>query len=304
MKKITGLIATSLIIISVLVTNFAEAAHYYVAINGGTSRLKDFCANPAAGFSCKDSSFAYTLDGGYQFSDMFGLELGYGSYGAPQTSGLVSGSNLEVTQEISGFRFSGTASFPVSSSFALFGKLGIASTSLTVISKVTPGPVIPSYSLSNVSLSYGAGIKYHINKSAALRVQYENIGKIGDGTIPTDSLSLLSVGIAYHFDSVRPRTIKSKSARQIAAKTESTAIRVIVYLTQPPAAGGPQLTAAIAEACQCQPFFVRLSANDAVIYQIHLAPGQTFSSFASALLHGDASLGIRLVEQDSLKQIQ
>lgn len=304
MKKITGLIATSLIIIGVLVTNFAEAAHYYVAINGGTSRLKDFCANPAAGFSCKDSAFAYTLDGGYQFSEMFGLELGYGSYGAPQTSGLVSGSNLEVTQEISGFRFSGTASFPVSSSFALTGKMGFASTSLNVSSIVSPGPVIPSYSVSTTSFSYGAGIKYNINKSTALRVQYENLGTVGNETIGTDTLSLLSVGISYHPDSLRPRATKNKSAIPAAPQTEPTTIRVIVYLKQPPAAGGPQLTAAIAEACQCQPIFVRLFSSNAVIYQVNLAPGQTFSSFASALLPGNASLGIRLVEQDSLKRHQ
>ncbi|HUX90855.1 MAG TPA: outer membrane beta-barrel protein [Gallionellaceae bacterium] len=304
MKKIIIILTAASLSIGVGVANFAEAAPYYVAFNGGMSRLKNFCANPANGFSCKDSAFAYTLDGGYQFSDRFGLELGYANYGSPQTSGPVSGSNLEVTQEISGFRFSGTASFPVSSSFALTGKLGFANTYLNVTSKVNPGPVIPSYSVSTTSFSYGAGIQYAINKSTALRVQYENMGKIGDETIGTDTLSLLTVGASYNFDLPRPRAIKSKSAIPAAAQTEPTTIRVIVYLKQSAASGRLQLTAAIAEACQCQPVFVRLSASDAAIYQIDLAPGQTFSSFAGALLPGDAALGIRLVEQDRLKQIQ
>lgn len=304
MKKITILTAASLII-GVGLANFAEAAPYYVALNGGMSRLKNFCANPANGFSCKDSAFAYTLDGGYQFSDRFGLELGYANYGSPQTSGPVSGSTLEVTQEISGFRFSGTASFPVSSSFALTGKLGFASTNLNFNSKVkvTP-PLIFPHTASNTSLAYGIGVKYNISKTVALRAQYENLGKIGDETIGTDTLSLLTVGVSFNFDSLRPDAIKSKPAAKNAAKTEPTAMRVIVYLKQPAARGRQQLTAAIAEACKCQPIFVRLHASDAVIYQIYLAPGQTFSSFASALLPGDASLGIKLVEQDRLKQNQ
>lgn len=303
MKKITSLI-TALFINAICGATFAEAAPYYITVNAGLSSLKEFCANPAPGFNCRNSSFAYALDGGYQFNDRFGLELGYADYGAPKTSGPVSGSNLEVTQEISGFRFSGTASFPVANSFAITGKLGFSNTYLNVNSKVTPGPVIPSYTASSTSLSYGAGIKYNINKSAALRVQYENMGKIGNETIGTDTLSLLSVGVSFNFDSLRPGATKSKPAIRNASNTEATAMRVIVYLKQPADRGRQQLTAAIAEACQCQPIFVRLHASDAVIYQIYLAPGQTFSTFASALLPGDTSLGIKLVEQDSLKQNQ
>lgn len=296
MKKITSFIAM-LFMTGMCGGTLANAGSYYVTINAGLSKLKDFCANPAAGFTCKDNSVAYGLDGGYQFSDMFGLELAYANYGAPKTSGLLFGSNLEVTQEISGLRLSGTATFPLSNSFAFTGKLGISRTNLNVISTQTPGPSIPSYTASSTSLAYGAGVKYNISPSVALRVQYENMGKTGDETIGTDSLSLLTMGISYIFDKSKPRALSNKpgvQGRSTTARPATTqpSMRVIVFLEHAPPVDKRLLTAAIAEACKCEPVFVRFYSNNAVTYQINLAPGQTFSSFKSALLPGDASLGI------------
>ena len=301
MKKLTGLFA---LLASILGSPLAQADPYYITINAGLSRLKDFCSSPAAGFTCKDSAIAYGLDVGYQFSDMFGLELAYANYGSPKTSGLVSGSNLEVTEEISGLRFSGTASFPISNSFAFTGKLGVARTSLNNISTVTPGPVIPNYTAHTTSLAYGVGVKYNINQSVALRVQYENLGKIGDETTGTDTLSLLTLGVSYNFGKSKPLTNSTRPAVQVEPATAQPPIRVIVFLEQAPPADKKLLTAAIAEACKCDPIFARYYNSNAVIYQINLASGQTFSSFESALLPGDASLGMKAVVQDKLMQHQ
>lgn len=294
MKKTTGLFA---LLASILGSPLAQADPYYLTINAGLSRLKDFCSSPAAGFSCKDSAIAYGLDGGYQFSDMFGLELAYANYGAPKTSGVVNSSYLEVTEEISGLRFSGTASFPISNSFAFTGKLGVAHTSLNNISTVTPGPVIPNYSASTTSLAYGLGIKYNINQAVALRVQYENLGKIGDETTGTDTLSLLTLGVSYNFGKSKRRTNSSKPAVQAESATTQPPIRVIIFLEQAPPADKQLLTAAIAQACKCEAIFARLYSSNAVTYQINLASGQTFSSFKSTLLPGDAALGMKALMQ-------
>ena len=296
MKKITVLFAATLMA-SILGLPSAEAGPYYITANAGLSKLKDFCSNPAAGFTCKDSATAYGLDGGYQFSDMFGLELAYANYGTPETSGPLFGSKLKVSEEISGLRFSGTATFPLSNSFAFTGKLGISRTNLNVISTQTPGPSIPSYTASSTSLAYGAGVKYNLNPSVALRVQYENMGKTGDETIGTDSLSLLTMGISYIFDKSKPRALSNKpgvQGRSTTAQpaTAQSSMSVVVFLEHAPPVDKRLLTAAIAEACKCEPVFVRFYSNNAVTYQINLAPGQTFSSFKSALLPGDASLGI------------
>lgn len=303
MNKSSSLIAI-VFVAGICVATSAEAGPYYLTVNAGLSRLKDFCASPAARFACKDTATAYGLDGGYQFSDMFGLELGYANYGAPKTSGTVSGSNLEVSQQISAFRMSATASFPLSNSFAVTGKLGISNTSATVNSTVTPGPSIPGYTASSTALAYGIGVRYKLSNTVALRAQYENLGKTGDETTGTDNLSLLSVGITYYFELPKPYSIRNKRDEKPPAAATQTPLRVIVTLAQPPAEGKQQLTAAIAQACQCQPVFVRLYNSNAVIFQIDLAPGQTFASFESALLSGDVSPGIKAVEQDKLMQPQ
>jgi OmpA-OmpF porin, OOP family len=303
MKKISSLIAATFVS-GICGASLAEAAPYYLTVNAGISRLKDFCASPAVGFSCKDTATAYGLDGGYQYSDRFGFELGYADYGAPKTSGPVSGSNLEVSQQISAFRISATASLPLSNSFALTGKLGISNTTVNVTSTVTPGPAIPGYTASSTSLAYGAGISYNLSKTVALRAQYENLGKTGDDTTGTDTLSLLSIGITYYFEQAKPYSIRHKRAAKPPVATPPVPIRVIVTLAQPPAEDREQLTAAIAQACQCQPAFVRLYDSNAVIFQIDLAPGQTYASFESALLSADVSPGIKSVAQDKLMQAQ
>lgn len=303
MKKLTGLIAISFLS-SMPGSSCAAAGPYYLTVNAGISRLKDFCASPATGFNCNNTAFAYGLDGGYQFSDMFGLELAYADYGAFKTSGSVSGSSLDISQKISGFRISGTASYPLSNSFAITAKLGIANTAANVTGTVTPGLSIPGHSASSTALAYAAGVKYSINKTVALRAQYENLGQTGDETIDTDTLSLLTAGITYYFDLPRPRRSGDRRAVKPRAAAAQRPIRVIVVVEQAAADTRLQLTPAIAQACQCQPVFVRLYNSNAVIFQIDLAPEQTFSSFERALLQSDVSPGIRAVEQDKLMQPQ
>lgn len=276
----------------------ANSNPYYITINGGVSKLSNRCTNLASGFTCKDSALAYSLDGGYQSNKYFGFEFAFAIYGAPKTSGTVSGSNLDVAEEVSGFRFSGTASLPVTDSFALTGRLGYAQTNIKVISIVSPGPGIPNYSAGNSTLTYGAGIKYNINKTIALCLQYDNLGEIGDDVTGKHNLSLISVGLSYYFNVAKPsanenKSLKNKPDAQANSPAIESPLRVILYLGNSPAENKPELNAAIAQACQCQPYFVRIYNNHAIVYQINLAPGQTFSSFKDTLLLGDTLLDMK-----------
>jgi hypothetical protein len=80
-------------------------------------------------------------------------------------------------------------------------------------------------------------------------------------------------------------------------------VRVII-LFERPTANNPQLTAAIAESCQCQPVFIRPYSNVALIYEIALPQGQTFVSFDKTLTKKASALGVKAVEQDFLMQHQ
>lgn len=301
MKKINSIIAIAFVV-SLLTATLAKASPFYVSFNAGISKLNDFCANVAAGYTCKDTATAGTLDLGFQASDMIGLELGYGNYGKPVASGIYAGSNLEVTEEISGLRLMGIASIPVSKSFAFTGKLGVSRANINVISTINPGSAIPTYSASSTSLAYGIGVKYTIDRYLSVRAQYENLGKIGDDTTGTDTLSILTVGLTYNLGKPRPRTASTDAVfrGQQDAAQQTIALppmRAIVFLDRAPAEDKQQLTAAIAQACQCQPTFVRMHTSTAVVYQVHLPPGQTFLTFKNALLPGEASLGLRGIMQ-------
>ncbi len=79
-------------------------------------------------------------------------------------------------------------------------------------------------------------------------------------------------------------------------------LRVIIHFKQP-VTDRQALSAVLAEACHCQPVFFRPYLSDALIYEIALPDGQSFSAFADELMR-NAALGIKSVEQDSIMQQQ
>ena len=310
MKKITGLIFI-IFIAAIMNSNFANAQTddnpypYYMSINSGASKVTDRCNNLAAGITCKDTSLAYSVDGGYKANQYFGIELTFAIYGSPKSNGAVPGttSTLEVADEISGFRLSGTADIPLTDSFALTGRLGYAQTNVNVISIVSPGPSIPNYSAPSNTLAYGAGLKYSFNKTYALHIKYDNIGEIGDDTTGRHRLSQVTAGLSYYFDIARPRVAANNVAvknadAQAAAPVTPPPLRVILQLKKTPAANTPELKTAVAQACHCEPYFVRLLNMNSIIYQITLATEQSFSVFKEAMLTADKKLGIKDITQE------
>lgn len=80
-------------------------------------------------------------------------------------------------------------------------------------------------------------------------------------------------------------------------------IRAIIYF-QRPTADSKQLSASISKACRCQPVFFRQYRDEALIYELVLPQGYTFSSFEKTLMQNAAQLGIKAVEQDRIMQHQ
>ena len=308
MKKITVL--TIIIFMAALLNaSLAQAGSddnpypYYMSISAGASKVTDRCNNLAIGITCKDTSPTYSLDGGYKANQYFGLEFTFAVYGSPKSSGTVLGSTLEIAEEISGFRVSGTADIPLTESFALTGRLGYAQTNVNVISIVSPGPNIPNYSASSNTLAYGAGFKYSFNKTYALHVKYDNIGEIGDDTTGKHHLSQVTAGLSYYFNIAKLRTTAHNTAVKNtetlpAGPATSPPLRVILQLKKTPAANTPELKSAVAQACQCEPHFVRLLNMNSIIYQIMLTPAQTFVLFKDAMLTANKKLGIKDIVQE------
>ena len=198
MNKLAKCFATSLVLGTL--TSPAIADSFYGALDFGQTTAKDACsiAGLPAGTTvtgCKDTATMYRVAGGYQFAPMWGAEVSYGTYGKASL-GIVNipgtGSLAAGDWQSTGLQVSATGSFPVGDAFALTGKIGIARTDLKISAT--------SLTASTTNLGYGIGAQYSVSKSIALRVQYEDLGTVGDASSTgTAKMTLLSGGVILKF---------------------------------------------------------------------------------------------------------
>lgn len=176
---------------------FAEGNGLYAAIDIGQLKAKDYCnTDGVAGItvtSCDDTDTAYRLGLGYQFNENFGLEANYVDFGNAGGSGTYLGVPFTVNTDADAFQLAVTGALPLNESFALTGKIGAARINAdTSVSAL--GIPLGSVSDNSTELTYGIGVRYNINKTMAIRAQYEDFGKIDDV-----DLTLLSVGMTFGF---------------------------------------------------------------------------------------------------------
>lgn len=112
------------------------------------------------------SQSSWHLYGGLQFNPTWGLELGYTDLGRDRTAGIKSWS------------LAGTGTMPLSDTWSLLGKLGVASNRSRL-----------STSGDHTDMLVGVGIGYAFNKNLGVRLEYEDFGKL-----PTDNLGNHSRG--------------------------------------------------------------------------------------------------------------
>jgi OOP family OmpA-OmpF porin len=157
------------------------AEGFYAALDVGQTNAKDTC-NGTSG--CTDTATAGRVAGGYQFTEMWGTEVSYATYGKASLGGHYG------DWETNGIQASGIGTFPVAESFAVLGKVGVAR-----IEHKAAGTTS-----TKTNLAYGIGGQYAFTKGIAFRVQYERLGDIGDtNTTGQAKASLLSAGVLYRF---------------------------------------------------------------------------------------------------------
>jgi len=161
----------------------------------------------------RDNSTAWKAYGGYQFTSIWGAELGYAHLGQFQNSYSLPAQNGSGvgTDKLSAWSLAGTATWPINQDFALRGKLGLARLRTDYSfsgSGAGSGYVTgDNGSLTKTNLMFGLGAQYNLNRNVALRVDYENFGKVGS---PTNNLtspgatgqakpSMVSASVQYLF---------------------------------------------------------------------------------------------------------
>jgi OOP family OmpA-OmpF porin len=143
---------------------------------------------------------AIRIAGGYHFMPMFAVEAGLLIIG----DSTLSFPGYTVTTKNSALQVAAVGTYPVSSSFDLFAKLGMSMNS----NKLT-GTGLVSFinsSTTSTTLMFGIGGQYNINQHFGIRAQYEDFGKFktNDGPVaPVNSwdfgVKMISVGGVYNF---------------------------------------------------------------------------------------------------------
>jgi len=131
---------------------------------------------------------AYRFVGGYQFGDLFGLEIGYQDFGDLDEIVIIGPISSLTSISAEGWTAGGTLDLPLSDTFSLFGRAGVffwdADVSIDGFSIHVPSDENPYY---------GAGARLKVSS---------NLSLIGDWSrfelydVDTD---VISIGLQYRF---------------------------------------------------------------------------------------------------------
>lgn len=160
----------------------AVAADFYAGANLGFTNY---------GYSnvTNNSQAGGSIFGGFQFSQLFSVEVEYANLGGFDT----------ISRQYKGnsFGVKGVGTFPLNEKFALIGKAGIVNTSISATPQ--PGWILGgATSFSNTGLTLGFAGQYNVTPKFGVRAGID-IYPIGDATISTTTARLVSIGGVVKF---------------------------------------------------------------------------------------------------------
>ena len=196
------LVTAALALAGLIAVPLASAQGFYIGAGAGsTSFDSDITSGLITSGTVDKSSSGYKLFVGYEFNQYFGLEGAYvdlgkatysGSYyGVPVTGGKV---------EVWGLNLSAVGTYPLNSTFAVFGKVGLFAWEAK--SKDTTGGIGFSDNLNGADFSLGAGLGVRFTKNLSARIEWERFGLGGSNyyySYDLGNVDMLSVGIVYKF---------------------------------------------------------------------------------------------------------
>lgn len=162
MKKIIALAAIAAL------STVAQADGFYVGGDVGQSRLK------IEGLTFKGNTVS--VFGGYNFSENVAVEVGYRDLGKDTVDG--------VRLKANGLQVSAILSAPVSTDFAVYGRLGVNRLEAKATGNGLSGKETDTKAL------IGFGARYAINKEFGLRAEFQK---------PASNVRVLSIGADYRF---------------------------------------------------------------------------------------------------------
>ncbi len=177
------------IVIAALLSAFISTPA--LADNTGTYYVAgDFGSATYSGLPGWSNPNIVRIAGGFHFSPVFAVEMGYSMFGDSNTIDPVYGPAIISA---SSFQLSAVGTFPLSPQFDLIGKLGLAS-NVEDYSDASGGSA--SYSRNDLLIGFGA--QFNVNSQVSVRALYENYGAF-DNFFPPMKATSLSLGVVYNF---------------------------------------------------------------------------------------------------------
>lgn len=168
------------------------AAQLYAGGSLGYSQFKDICQ--LANVPCDDNDTAWRAFGGYQFTQYFALELGFGDLGAATGSGAVGSFAIEVKEA---FDLSAVISLPMSTRLSGLLRLG-AYRVRTTVDQQSPAFGSQHEAKTNSGFTYGVGAEYALGK-LGVRAEWQRYDNTAGGTLAEDDVDVISVGLLFRF---------------------------------------------------------------------------------------------------------
>jgi OOP family OmpA-OmpF porin len=145
----------------------------------------DFSSNGAAAETIRDADLGFTGALGVQLNRSWAIEVNFiqlGKFSYKYTQGA---NTQEDIYEVSGWGVSLLPTIPVTRNFSLFGRLGAmaAQTRTTIKNPASAGfdGSITAIQENVTTFLSGFGAQYFVNRDLGIRVEYQNLGKVGTG---------------------------------------------------------------------------------------------------------------------------
>lgn len=176
---------SSLAVLSMLATGTASADNgLFIGGSIGSTTIDE----SFGGVDIDSDSTAYRFVGGYQFGDLFGLEVGYQDFGDLNETVIIGPVSSLTRLSAEGWTMGGTLGLPLTDQFSLFGRAGVFFWDADVI--------IDGFSINtprDENPYYGAGLRLNVSPNLSL------IGDWSRFELDDVDTDVISIGLQYRF---------------------------------------------------------------------------------------------------------
>jgi OOP family OmpA-OmpF porin len=174
------------VLLAAPLANAVGADYWYAGVGLGYGKIEfypaDFSSNGAAEETIRDADLGFTGAVGVQFNRNWAFEVNFIQLGKFSYKYTVGANTQEDVYEVSGWGGSLLPTVPLTRNLSLFGRLGaLAGQTRTTIKN--PAPAFNGSStavqVNTTSFLSGFGAQYFLNRDLEIRVEYQNLGKVG-----------------------------------------------------------------------------------------------------------------------------